>query len=222
MAMWTEHSSTVPTEQTPAMRSQRARTELRAAIRAVDRTLRQAGLPPRCMGFTLEMFPDRANPVLGQIADYLESWDGTRGLILTGGYGVGKTGLLAAALRALVTDHPSLWDVPLHFALAADLLDLLRQGYEAGDAAQRLARVRSARLLALDDLGAEKPTEWVQERLLMIANHRYERLLPTWITTNYGLNGLAERIGERTVWRLAETCAVIEITGRNLRMHGTP
>jgi len=204
------------------MRSHRARVELRATMLSVDDALRRGGLPPRCMGFTLEMFPDRANPALEQITEYLATWNGSRGLILTGGYGVGKTGLLAAALHALVTDHRDLWEASLHFALAADLLDLLRQGYDAGDATQRLARVRNARLLALDDLGAEKSTEWVQERLLMIVNHRYERLLPTWITTNYGLNGLAGRIGERTVWRLAETCEVIEIGGRNLRMHGAP
>lgn len=204
------------------MRSQQAGEELRTAIRAADDALRHAGLPPRCMGFTLEMFPDRANPALAQIEQYLNRWDGRRGLILTGGYGVGKTGLLAATFRALVTDHPTLWESPLHFALAADLFDLLREGYEAGDAEQQLARVRGARLLALDDLGAEKPTAWVQERLLMIVNHRYERLLPTWLTTNYGLAGLAERIGERTVWRLVETCDVIEVVGRNLRMRGVP
>ncbi len=161
------------------MRSHRARVELRAAMLSADDALRRGGLPPRCMGFTLEMFPDRANPALAQITEYLATWNGSRGLILTGGYGVGKTGLLAAALGALVTGHRELWEAPLHFALAADLLDLLRQGYEAGDAAQRLAQVRNARLLALDDLGAEKTTEWVQERLLMIVNHRYERLLPT-------------------------------------------
>jgi len=174
------------------------------------------------MSFTLEMFPDRTNPALAQVTEYLAAWNGRRGLIFTGGYGVGKTGLLAATLHALVADHRELWEASLHFALAADLLDLLRGGYDAGDAAQRLARVRNARLLILDDLGAEKSTEWVQERLLMIVNHRYERLLPTWISTNYGLVGLAERIGERTVWRLAETCDVIAITGRNLRARGTP
>lgn len=209
-------------EETPETRSRRARGELRAAIRAVDDALQRAGLPPRCMCFTREMFPDRANPALARLDAYLRHWDGRRGLILTGGYGVGKTGLLAATFRALVTNHCDLWNAPLQFALAADLLDLLRQGYAAGDAEQRLARVREALLLALDDLGAEKPTAWVQEQLLMIVNHRYERLLPTWITTNYGLAGLAERIGERTVWRLAETCTVIEVAGRNLRVRGAP
>lgn len=204
----------------PDDRLRREEAERIIGIREIESALRRAGLPPRCLPFTLARFPDRANPALVELRNFLDRWDGRRGLILTGGYGVGKTGLLAATLRIAVARDAELRDAPLHFALAADVFDLLRDGYDAGDAERRLARVRGARLLALDDLGAEKPTAWVQERLLVIVNHRYEHLLPTWATTNLGLKHLAERVGERTVWRLAETCDVIEVTGPNLRAKG--
>jgi len=206
--------------ETPEARAARALQQREANAREIHDALRRAGVPPRCLAFTVDGFPNPTQPAVAGVRDYLARWDGRRGLILTGGYGVGKAGLLAAALRQLVTRHTALRHASLHFALAADVFDLLREGYDAGDAAERLGRVRGAGLLALDDLGAEKPTAWVQERLLVIVNHRYERLLPTWITTNHGLKGLAERIGERTVWRLAETCEVIAVTGPNLRARG--
>lgn len=76
---------------------------------------------------------------------------------------------------------------------------------------------RKCGLLILDDLGAEKPTEWVRERIFSIIDYRYGNMLPTWGTSNLTPDKLADQIGERAFWRLIEECDVIEVNGVNLR-----
>lgn len=184
-----------------------------AAARAI---LDEAHLPPRCRSFTLDTYPAQELAAYGKLLDFLREWDGHQGLILKGPYGTGKTGLLAGALRA-VCDLYAGSGRRVAFTTGADLLDELRRGYDDGTHATRLQRAKTVALLAIDDLGAEKPSEWVIERLFVIINHRYEYELPTFLTTNYGLEELAERIGPRVLERLLETCRVVPVEGRNLR-----
>ena len=61
-------------------------------------------------------------------------------------------------------------------------------------------------LLHLDDLGAEKQTDWVLEQLYSLVNERYEQERPIIVTTNLGFEHLEQQIGERTVSRLVEIC----------------
>jgi DNA replication protein DnaC len=73
-------------------------------------------------------------------------------------------------------------------------------------------------LLILDDLGAEKMTEWVSETFYLIINDRYENLKQTIITSNFSIKDQAERIGDRTVSRIVEMCDVIELVGEDRRL----
>jgi DNA replication protein DnaC len=83
-------------------------------------------------------------------------------------------------------------------------------------------------VLVLDDLGVERPTEWVRDMFAYIINSRYNRKLATVITTNFEDRGreartlvdgtkvnkeetLEERIGTRLRSRLYEMCKVIEV-----------
>ncbi|MBE7533646.1 MAG: ATP-binding protein [Ardenticatenaceae bacterium] len=118
-------------------------------------------------------------------------------LVFKGGYGCGKTHLAAAIANfRLAMGHPVL------FINTPDLLDHLRAafgpqattGYD-----ERFEQVRNARLLILDDLGAQSNSEWVQEKLYQIFNHRYNAHLPTVITTNLELEGIEIRIRSRMV-----------------------
>ena len=70
-------------------------------------------------------------------------------------------------------------------------------------------------LLHLDDLGAEKQTEWVLEQLYSLVNERYEEERSIVVTTNLIEIGRAEQqIGPRTVSRLTE------IDGTSFRSSG--
>ena len=70
----------------------------------------------------------------------------------------------------------------------------------------------------MDDLGAEKPSDWVSEQLYMIINSRYEDMLPTIITTNCNTKELIERLGERTVSRIIEMTEPVTIKASDYRL----
>jgi len=106
--------------------------------------------------------------------------------------GTGKTHLCAAAVNRLRERG-----VPVGFFTAPDLLDLLRGGYARGDYDTLLNGLRNLDVLALDDMGVEKETDWATEKLFQIINHRYINKLPTVITSNQSLTDFEPRIRSR-------------------------
>ena len=69
----------------------------------------------------------------------------------------------------------------------------------------------------IDDIGAEKASEWTAERLYTIVDHRYANCLPLMVTSNLPPSKLTEQTGERTASRLAEMCQVVAMTGTDRR-----
>ncbi len=116
-------------------------------------------------------------------------------LLLSGGFGVGKTHL-AAAIANEVTGRG---DEAL-FVLVPDLLDHLRASFSPSSEESYddlFERLKNTPLLILDDLGAESPTAWAQEKLFQLFNHRYLRRLPTVITTNRPIEAIEPRLRSR-------------------------
>ena len=87
-------------------------------------------------------------------------------------------------------------------------------------------------LLLLDDLGAWKMTDWMNDTLFYILNSRYLAKRATIITTNYQdvdreavlaadplrrKEFLVERIGQRLRSRLMEMCLVVKVQGDDHR-----
>jgi DNA replication protein DnaC len=118
-------------------------------------------------------------------------------LVLKGGYGCGKTHLAAAiGNQRLASGHSVL------FVSTPDLLDHLRATYGPNAQTsydQRFEQVRNAPMLILDDLGTQSNTDWAQEKLYQIFNHRYNARLPTVVTTNEELESIEIRIRSRMV-----------------------
>jgi DNA replication protein DnaC len=84
-----------------------------------------------------------------------------------------------------------------------------------------------ADLLVLDDLGAEKTSEWVEETLNLIVNTRYNERRATIFTSNYpdlppdsspAIITLHDRIGFRMRSRLHEMCDFLDLEGADYRM----
>lgn len=73
---------------------------------------------------------------------------------------------------------------------------------------------RFGTVVALDDIGAEKPTEWVRDTLFQIIDWRYGAMLATVFTSNCDTTQLAQRLGERIADRILEMCQgrIVEIT----------
>lgn len=217
---------TVGTLNTPCDLCARGRAIAAERIMAAARAIYAgANIPPRPYHFTLDSYPSKHIAAYGELLDFLRDWDGRQNLMLCGPWGTGKTGLLVSCLR-WVADMYALSGRRILFTTGADLLDELRRGYGDGTFPATLERARTVSLLAIDDLGVEKPTDWVLERLFVILDARYNGhfdgngkpvMLPTFVTTNYGLEALAERIGPRVMERLLEQCRVIDVDGPNLR-----
>ncbi|MBI3359666.1 MAG: ATP-binding protein [Chloroflexi bacterium] len=118
-------------------------------------------------------------------------------LLLHGGYGCGKTHL-AAAIANYRLEHGQV----VIFVNTPDLLDHLRSTFSPASEVEYddlFDQVRHAPLLILDDLGAESPTTWAQEKLYQIFNYRYNEQLPTVITSNMELDRLDPRLRSRLV-----------------------
>lgn len=189
--------------------------------RRLDAILDGANLPPRCDAFTLASYPTKTSAGYRALCAFVREWDGRQSLLLNGEYGVGKTGLIVAALREVVAQcagSPTFVNRGTFFTTSVDLMDDLRRGYEDKTFTPLMERAKSVAVLAIDDLGAEKHTDWVIERLFAIINARYDACLPTFVTTNFGLEELADRIGARSFERLVETSRVITVDGPNLRL----
>ncbi len=125
-------------------------------------------------------------------ADLPKGW-----LLITGGYGCGKTHLAAAVANARLAAGQ-----PVMFVNAPDLLDHLRSTFGPGSDVSYddlFERVRNIQLLVIDDLGAESPTPWAQEKLYQIFNHRYNLALPTVVTSNVELERFDPRLRSRLV-----------------------
>jgi len=146
-----------------------------------------------------------------------------RGLFLEGSPGVGKTHLAVAVLRHVVgaTSARAL------FYDTRDLLRVIRSTYDPvvrTTEVEVLRPVMQADLLVLDDLGAEKTTEWVEETLNLIVNTRYSERRITVFTSNYPdipdetePESLLCRVGVRMRSRLHEMCEFLELRGADFR-----
>ncbi len=164
------------------------------------RLLGAAGIPARYRGATFENFKLHGSAVeqeqrLGarrRAQQYVErflSEEGgfaESGLIFVGATGVGKTHLAVAVLKELIARY----GVRGRFVDFTALLFEIQSTFEPGSALGKssvLAPVTDAEVLVLDDLGAQKPSSWVNEILYLVLNTRYGQKLPTLFTTNYSL-----------------------------------
>ena len=113
--------------------------------------------------------------------------DGT-GLYIEGTNGTGKTHLAAAIAMQLMTEQK----IPCICKTAGDLLLDIKSAFD-GDSLnekQVLQIYKDVSLLIVDDLGKEQCTDWSISTLYSIMNDRYEKMLPTIITTNYNSDDL--------------------------------
>jgi DNA replication protein DnaC len=164
--------------------------------------------------------PRRA-PVYRAVKEFVEAiaerLDEGQGIWLMGDVGTGKTSLAMLVSKAAVEAQRAvaIYSLPR-------LLARVRRTYDAEAGEQSylefFERLTSVDLLHVDDLGAEKRSDWVLEQLYAIVNERYEAQRSIVVTTNLDQGALEEQIGPRTVSRLVEICGdPLPLFGEDLR-----
>jgi DNA replication protein DnaC len=141
--------------------------------------------------------------------------DTGRGLWFYGSVGTGKTTLAMLVSRTALELGRSVAIYSLPRLLAE-----IRKTFEAGEEGSYidfLDRLAAVDLLHVDDVGAEKTSEWVLEQLYAIVNARYEEERSIVITTNLERDELVEQVRERTVSRLEEMCTLVPLFGEDAR-----
>jgi DNA replication protein DnaC len=148
----------------------------------------------------------------GRIDEHLNAG---RGLWFMGPVGTGKTTLAMLVSKAALSAGRSvaIYSLP---RLLNEIRDTHRTERSHVDLLDRLTAVD---LLHIDDVGAERTTDWVLEELYSIVNARYEDERSMVITTNINdRDQLCEQISERTVSRLTEMCDELPLRGHDRRM----
>jgi DNA replication protein DnaC len=152
------------------------------------------------------------------------------GLLLSGPPGTGKTHLAIGALRQILArGHDCM------FVDYQNLLDRIRAGYSetlGTSAREAYQSALEVEVLLLDDLGAHRVTDWVEDTITAIIAYRYNHRKATIVTTNFADQNyggsptsserqagaiyrplLEQRIGERARSRLFEMCKMVALWG---------
>lgn len=184
-------------------------------------------IPPRYRGVSFDRPPvsDMARDLQTKAAvadvqrfinELDERLEAGRGLWLFGDTGTGKTTLAMLVSKLALESGRSvaIYSLP-------KLLARIRRTYDSepgGDSYLAFfERLTSVDLLHIDDLGAEKRSDWVLEQLYALINERYETQRSVLITTNLPHAELEDQIGARTVSRLNEMCDEIALFGEDRR-----
>jgi DNA replication protein DnaC len=181
------------------------------------------GIPKRFrgVGFDRQPIADMDPALVREIRSYVRDINGNldkgRGLWLFGDVGTGKTSLAMLVSKAALEGGKSvaIYSMP---RLLSDIKETYEDRSETSYM-QLFERLVGVDLLHIDDLGAEKRTEWVLEQLYSIINERWQEQRSVVVTTNLiDVDELRDQIGPRTVSRLHEMCDLIPIMGRDRRM----
>jgi DNA replication protein DnaC len=189
----------------------------------VGMLLHRAGLDAgKFAEWSLASYPrDAAGASARRAANAWLRTDPRPNLYLHGETGAGKTGLVVGMLREVVERDLAL----VRLVNWLDYLEALRESYgQPGDAPPLLHGLDRVPVLCIDDLGAERPTEWALEQTATLVERRHREALPTIVTSNYSPEELAGRlgrdepvVGRRIVSRLGDGAVVVRVGGKDRR-----
>lgn len=163
-------------------------------------------IPPRMSWAT----PD---DLQGSAREAFEEWRACRGqrnVLILGPVGTGKSVAGFAMLR-----HAEAFGVwRSQWTSTVKLMERLRPSADDPVTIDRWAKTD---VLLLDDMGGEKPSDWVAERLFILMDERWQWKRPTIVTSNLTPTQLRETLGDRTYSRLQDDAIAVTLTGSDRR-----
>lgn len=155
------------------------------------------------------------NSIIGYLRGYKA---GSKGICFYGASGRGKTHLALCITQSVKAKGYTVLAIK-----SIDLLNRLRKCYQSKETDQELQVMRvlkNVELLMIDDIGAEKVTGWVEEKLYEIIDSRHERFT-TIFTTNLTGEEMSKKLGQAIASRIFGTGYQVHVTGRDRRLTNT-
>lgn len=113
-----------------------------------------------------------------------------KGFYLYGALGTGKSFILGAIANELKERH-----VPTTIIYVPEFIRILKNGFKDGTTTKKIEQIRSAKVLILDDIGAEDMTPWARDEVLgPVLHYRMIQELPTFFSSNLDFDELEAHI----------------------------
>jgi DNA replication protein DnaC len=138
----------------------------------------------------------------------LKSIEEDKGIFIFGNTGTGKTYIMHALANKKSVEVDN-WVM---------LLAEFRSSMQRGNYYDDLVEYTGSDYVFIDDIGAEKTSDFVIEFLYIVINKRYENMKRTVISTNLTLAEFGDRYGDRILSRIAEMCVFLELKGADKRL----
>ena len=180
--------------------------------------MRSVGFPEKAMTTWTFANDDGSNPKMSnamrKFVDNFPTFQKEgKGLLLFGTVGTGKTFLAACAANALI--DKGIPCLVTNFARIANEVQGMFEGKQ-----EYYDNLNKYPLLVIDDLSAERKTEYMQEIVFNVIDARYRAKLPLIVTTNLTREELLHPSNltyQRIFSRLFEMCTPIEVSGADRR-----
>ena len=179
---------------------------------------RAVGFPDReLMNYTFDMddgsMPTITNAMMAYVDNFHELRKTGKGLLLYGDVGTGKTFFAACVVNALINKgHPCLMT---NFSRLANQIAGMWEGKQ-----EYIDSLNMFSLVAIDDLGVERDTEYMNENVTTIIDSLYRAKVPMIITSNYTPKQLTEScdIRKKRVYdRMLERCHPVKVNSVSRR-----
>lgn len=200
-----------------AERQRRVLEEIRESERRKrNAELKAAGLPnPRFEEWTFEADDQSNEKISRAMRRYVENWqqmkeDG-QGLLLYGNVGTGKTFYASCIANALLDKG---------IGVIMSTFPTLAESMGNFHSRQTLEQLQKVPLLIIDDLGAERNSEYMLEQVYTIVDTRYKSGLPLIVTTNIPIDEIKKPINRaysRIYDRVLEMCHPVKVDGASRR-----
>jgi len=137
-------------------------------------------------------------------------------LFIMGDVGTGKTHLAVALLvhELMMGNHECAFVSMVR--LLSEIKDTFNNASHQTEA-QVIKKYSEIDTLVIDDIGVEKVSDWTLMVVYQIIDYRWSHGMHTIITSNLGLDGVADRLGDRIASRIGGLCTTIKMAGKDLR-----
>jgi len=181
----------------------------------------RSGIPKRFKKCTINNYDARYNPRTKEMAiKFIKEFPNTRGLLLSGPVGTGKTHIAAAIANEMINKLYS-----VYFGNIVDIMTFIKSTYSnKSDITEEVAinlMTKEVDLLIIDDLGKENSTDHTLSMLYQLINRVYENEKTIIVTTNESSTELKRKLrdkGPAIVSRITEMCEPVILKGKDWRL----